>query len=263
MKPMTLEEKYHALRVNRTGDTPQAFMQTTRIVGEVKPDTTYQIVGQTLKPSHKPLHTPPPHTQIPPHTCLQGQWINPIHTDPHPSNILGDIGSFLATTNNTLTIPVAPTTPAHLAYYGAQHIYPHTSFQFETNTPLPLFQMTIGSDYITRYMLQQKHAGGIYIEYHDKPHFHMPLQPHAHGHLILGKKITPHLYHLSAFAIPYTTAIYTPPGTIHNDSFLVGSYLVAYTTTPHFSTVRLLTASKHILPVSIPDTSPSLSSIPS
>ncbi len=253
MAPMTLEEKYHSLRVHRRGDTPQAFMQTTRIVGEVNPHTVYQIAGHTLHPSHKPPSKPVQATQHPPHTCLQGQWIDPTHTSPHPSNILGDIGSFLATTHS-LTIPMAPTTPANLAYYGAQHICPHTPFQFETDTCLPLFEMTIGSDYITRYMLQQKHAGGIYIEYHDKPHFHMPLHPHAHGHLILGKKITPYLYHLSAFAIPYTTAIYTSPGTIHNDSFLVGRYLVAYTTTPHFSTVRLLTASKAILPVSIAGT---------
>ena len=79
----------------------------------------------------------------------------------------------------------------------------------------------------------------------------MPLDRETSGYLILGKKVKSYAYHLSAFAIPYACAIYTPPGIIHNDSFLVGRHAVIYAQTKNFSTVRLLDSKTTILPTQI------------
>ena len=44
---------------------------------------------------------------------------------------------------------------------------------------LPVCNVEIGRDYIKEYIM--KRAGGVYLEYHDRPHFHMPRDRHAGG----------------------------------------------------------------------------------
>lgn len=246
LMPMSLHTKYKTLMVNRQGNSSQAFMRTTGIIGEVDPSQSYQIVEENLVPTQqKPtrLHA---EAIVPHHCTLTGEWSHPTKDQTDPSSVLGDIGPFIAQ-NKKLDIPVAATQPETLSYYGAQLLHSGDTLQFESQVPLPLFSMEIGPDYIKDYMLQKEHANGIFLEYHDRPHFHMPLDTHASGHLILGKKIKEGLYHVSAFAIPFKHAIYTPPGVIHNDSFLVGRYAVVYSQTTNFSTVRLLDTNAHIL----------------
>lgn len=46
--------------------------------------------------------------------------------------------------------------------------------------------MNIGETYLEHYLKVPKLEGGTYIEYHDRPHFHLPLNRSASGHMILG-----------------------------------------------------------------------------
>ena len=103
---------------------------------------------------------------------------------------------------------------------------------------LPITVMNIGQNYAKHYLLHENKGGGSYLEYHDVPHFHMPLNEKSCGHIILGKIIND-ICHLSAFKIPYGYAIYIKPNVIHCDGFLVGDYLVVYTITDKYSTVLL------------------------
>lgn len=98
--------------------------------------------------------------------------------------------------------------------------------------------MEIGKKYVEGFLLNKDKGGGCYLEYHDTPHLHIPLNKDSKGYLILGK-FSKDEVHLSEFSIPYGYAIYTPSLTIHCDGFLVGHYMVLYTITPNYSTALL------------------------
>lgn len=241
--------KYQSLFVDRKGISDKAFMITRKIVDELYPNQSYQIQDYRLAPTAQPSSSWNTHIVVPNYCHLEGNWHHPKEAN-HPTNILGGIGSFLST-HDRLEIPLADTTPGNLAYYNARFIAPRRPFRLDVKEPLPLFDMEIGERYVEDYMMSNQHAGGVYLEYHTTPHFHMCLNPQSKGYLILGKKVSEGLYHISAFSIPCGSGIYTAPGTIHNDSFLVGRYLVVYTKTDQFSTVRLLGSNGAMLRVGV------------
>ncbi|MEM9738158.1 MAG: hypothetical protein AAF770_03665 [Bacteroidota bacterium] len=247
---INLKKKYQHLFVNRIGCTEQAFMKTKRIVMELQSGQAYKLDGQALLPTHSPSPYPIIHPRMPPHCILKGHWEVIHHNQDDASNILGDIQTFTAK-NQALSIPIAPTNYEMLAYYGARLLHQDESLLFDTHISLPLFEMSIGADYLKGYMLKKQYANGIFLEYHNRPHFHMPVKANASGYLILGKKIHEDTYYLSAFIIPFGSAIYLPPYVIHNDSLLVGSYYVLYAKADDFSTVRLLHPSQAMLNVKI------------
>jgi hypothetical protein len=84
-----------------------------------------------------------------------------------------------------------------------------------------------------------KAGGGFYIEHHNQPHFHMPMDEQAGGFYLLGKKVGTDRYRFTAFNIPFGSAVFTNNGTIHCDAGLVGNYLVGYTIAKEYSTVLL------------------------
>lgn len=247
---MNIKSQYKYLFVNRIGNIPTAFMKTTDIKKEIIPDKCYEKGKNDIFITDKPPTNFSSKISIPKHCILKGKWEHSKDTQKDKSNILGNIGSFISE-NDTLEIPIAHTKLETLAYYKAILINKGDCLKFQTKIPLPLFSMEIGKDYIKEYMLKEEHANGIFIEYHNLPHLHMPIDKHAKGYLILGKKIKNNIYHLSAFSIPYQSAIYTSPNVIHNDSFLIGKYYVIYSKTDSFSTVRLMNSKNKILKTKI------------
>jgi len=221
--------------VTRQGPTDNSQMQTLQIIGCIMPDTVYTIIPDHLE-STSENETPnicisdtPPYIQIP------NTWNTTILHDASNNNILGANGEFQVT--HDLVIPIAETTSEYLAFYHCKLVQHGDHINFNTTVPLPVTNMQIGTNYMKDYLLTSL-GGGCYLEYHDTPHFHMPLNEAANGYLILGK-IRDNYCLLSAFRIPYVYAIYTNPGVIHCDACLVGDYLVVYTITEHFSTVIL------------------------
>ncbi len=247
---MNKNSKYKDLYVNRKGNSVNSYMKTTDNVEEILPNQFYELIDNKILKTNNTSTNLSSKIITPDHCILKGEWTHPQKNQEDKSSILGDIGPFIAK-NETLEIPVAATSHETLNYYGAKLLNSGDIFKFDTKVHLPLFSMDIGQDYVEDYMLQKEHANGIFIEFHDRPHFHMPMNEHATGYLILGKKIKENIYHLSAFAIPFKSAIYTPPYVIHNDSFLIGKYYVVYSKTDDFSTVRLLDSSKNILDTKI------------
>ena len=122
-------------------------------------------------------------------------------------------------------------------------------FNFYTPKPIEITYIDVGKSYISDYIY--KYAGGAYIEYHNTPHIHMPLNSDCTGYLILGKKINTNTFRISAFNIPFGSALYIYPFVLHNDCFLVGNYLVAYTKTDVYSTVRLINQNNSMTDISI------------
>ena len=141
--------------------------------------------------------------------------------------------------SDVIKIPVLSANHEFLAYYHAKLYKQGDPILFESHCSLPVTVMDIGKNYIDAYIMNKNYANGVYLEYHDLPHFHMPLNKSSTGYLILGKFIGRKL-RLTAFTIPYGYSIYTSPYTIHNDCFLIGKYIVVYSLTNNYSTFRLL-----------------------
>jgi len=215
---------------------------------------------------------------------MQSPELCEVSTSDRNSNILGDYGRLEVAgllkneAAPVFDVAVAQTTHQNLAYYGATLLECGDTFQFNMtsashkNTTMAITLMSTGENYVQEFIMQvpdssgTSGAGGIYLEYHDLPHLHMPMNPEAGGYLLLAKKVElqhdesddmaspqdadpycdpAHVasqYHISAFTIPHGKAIYMGPNVIHNDCFLVGLYRVVYGATDKNSCVRLFDA---------------------
>ena len=100
---------------------------------------------------------------------------------------------------------------------------------FDQYFTLTLFEMYIDKNYVDEFIM--KKAGGVFIEKHDRPHYHIQLNEEAGGHVVIGKVVSDGVLVLSAFRIPYVSALYMQANVIHNDCFLTGLYGVVYSKT--------------------------------
>lgn len=233
------------LEVDRRGDADDAFMVTYEIVGHVAPGQAYRIAenaivaapeagGVSSRPAVK-NGVPPPHLR------LSGDWDDSVSVETEQANILGDVG-ILTLNTAEIVIPEAPCTAEMLGFYGGRLLAAGETFEIEANASLPVTRMEIGAGYADGYLHVASKGGGAYLEHHDRPHLHMPLDEEAAGYLILGRKDDSGDgadYLVSAFRIPYGSAVYTPPEVLHADPYLTGNYLVVYSVTENFSNAVL------------------------
>ena len=238
--PDEIKRDIPLLMVDRQSDTPDSYMITEKIVGAILPTKIYHLTLEGLIESEADFMGEPSesHNTVvePPLISVAGQWVHGDSADDRSANILGGFGT-LEIENDLLVIPAAQTNSDTLAYYGARLLDLGDEIVFDTSKALPICTMSIGENYRENYLLKEKLGGGFYLEYHDMPHFHMPLNDQARGYLILGKKADDGSYQLSAFNIPFGKAIYTPGNIIHDDALLIGKYQVVYSVTENFSTV--------------------------
>jgi hypothetical protein len=239
--PSHIIKQIDDLIVDRQGDKLNSHMKTTKIFNYVAPNLNYKITNDNLNITNNNLTKKDIREKIPNFTKLSGVWKNDIcsnnDTNNKNRNILGKDGVLLIDTQNvSLKIKTQIANDHVLKYYNAKLFKIGDTITFDTNIELPICTMNIGENYYSSYIMNKNLGGGFYLEYHDRPHFHLPLDKEAKGHLILGKKIND-VYHLTAFKIPYGYGIYTPPNVIHNDLMLIGNYLVIYSITKNFSTV--------------------------
>ncbi len=236
--PDDIQKTIDKLIVDRCGDDPQSYMRLEDIIGYVAPGARYRIEHDSfsnVSGDAMPAAAPVEADVSPPYVRLRGSWNPNENVDSSNANILGGLGT-LTLTQSDFAIPEAPSTAPALAFYGARMFEQGDLVAFETSQNLPVTILNIGPAYVKGYLHVEGKGGGSFIEYHDAPHFHMPLDRSASGHLLLGRSDGDD-YLLSAFRIPYENAIYTPPNTLHADPYLVGRYLVIYAVTENYSTV--------------------------
>ena len=223
------------LAVDRCGDDPRSYMVTEEAVGYVAPERCYRLRSDRLLASRRADVASLPEAVAPPHVRIRGVW-NPSETVGSASgNIFGGLGT-LTIERDELTIPAVPVSAPALAFYGARLLLAGDRLVFDTEHKLPVIITNFGSAYVTDYLHCEGKGSGAYIEYHDRPHLHMPLEDPARGFYLLGR-CDGDEYQLSAFSIPYRCAIYTPPNVLHADAYLVGRYLVVYAVPDNYSTV--------------------------
>lgn len=171
-------------------------------------------------------------SSCPGYNCL---WLGVFSDDDNEkndNNILGPNGKLVfKSEKNSIDIPV-------LDPYSECLIPIYDNIYLPGNKPIFQTIMDIGKNYVNDYILQPSYGNGIYLELHDTPHVHIPMDHSSSGHIIIGQFIDGKM-HLGAVSIPYGYGFYIPPYTIHNDCFLVGKYRVLYTVTEDYSTVLL------------------------
>ncbi len=240
------------LVVNRQGGDARAYMKIEDIKGHVEPGACYRLGRDSLtRIENGPGQAPVTRTSsdAPPHVRVRGQWSVDEDTAAGDANILGGYGR-LTLAQPSLRIPEAPATREALASYGGRLIEVGGAVTFETDANLPVTIVRIGEAYVEHYLKVAALGGGAFIEYHDRPHLHMPLDDASYGYLLFGRSEGDE-YLFSAFRVPFGYAIYTPPHALHADAYLVGRYLVVYSVTKNYSTVVFRTPDSRLIDVRV------------
>jgi len=225
---------YDDLFINRCGECTDSCMITTKFIGEIEPNKFYKIdLGGGLLLENRETFF----VKRPKRCVVNGDWNGCIQdvVETADSNILGTSCKFVLK-DDEINIPVI--TKYDLEYYGVELYDIGDVFQFKANTKLPFFEMYIGKNYVDEFIM--KKAGGVFIEKHDRPHYHIPLDEEAGGHVVIGKVASDGVLILSAFRIPYGSALYMPANVIHNDCFLTGRYGVVYSKTDNYLTTLMV-----------------------
>ena len=227
---MDLNCKYKDIMVNRHSDSLNSNMTTTKIVNEILPGKMYEITKDNLIVSDFEKSSIPIEDGENEYVVIKNNWIDAKNIYTKESNILGFSGKFITNTN-TIKIPISK----NYSFFGIKMFKKGDHLNFpDLKTNIPVSYMDVGINYIDEYIM--KKAGGVYLEYHDRPHFHMPLNADSKGYMIIGKVVDDDLL-LAAFNIPFGYALYTPENIVHNDCFLLGQYLVVYSKTKYYSNV--------------------------
>lgn len=237
--PEDIMQGLGVLLVNRQGTDSNAYMRTENIIGHAEHGKLYQLGWQGLTEIEDDgQEIQLPEAEEPPHAVLTGQWQQEVDLTTEDANILGGMGTYYLRNDDTgIQIPVAKCSPENLAYYDSQLVKVGETTRFDSTGNLPITITAVGKTYAQNYLMDPVKGGGTYLEVHDRPHFHMPVEEDAAGYLILGKQDKDGADRVSAFQIPYGYAVHMAPWAIHSDAYLTGRYLVIYSATPEFSTV--------------------------
>lgn len=271
-------ERFENIMIYREGDIGSK-METNHIVMILEPNKNYIFSeGKFISTDNFP-ETKIYKINKPPITTITGEWNNNkiikstslnnldklIHSEPNSnnmfefdsyymddssseeenitnkntfSNILGNNVKFNCDNNYYYFKPIIATNE-NVSYYNCKIIDEGETFNFDSPEIMALFNMNISFNYIKDYIMDESKGGGIYLEYHNLPHIHIPLNDNSSGYIILAKQKKSNIYDVSAFKIPYGKALYIPPNIIHNDCFLIGDYNVVYGKSTNYSTAIL------------------------
>lgn len=138
-------------------------------------------------------------------------------------NTFGKMGALLVPDN--FRIPQVVATEDNVKYYGLQLIKNGENLSVRSpEVDIVMMEYDYTSIYRDEFLLKEHGGGGIFVETHEFPHIHIPLNANCGGYIVIGKQIGDNLYHFTAFQIPFGCALYTPSNTIHGDGTLVGQY---------------------------------------
>ena len=237
------------LLFERSGHSPESNMSSWGLQAAVNSNKTYRLciyngLVEVSGPDSEVISLRPLHDIVSTscelpceiYAFVDATWHRNVTEDGVGNNILGGSGRFLS--DAVLRIPVVEATSSSLAYYGAQLLHVNDVIRFPIDR-YPIWGMSVGRRYVSDCLLTAK-GGGWYIEYHnDKPHFHMPLCSTCSGFYLLARAVSGG-YHMTAFSIPFGSAVYTAPGACHCDAGLVGGkYIVGYDISSDFSTANM------------------------
>ena len=134
-------------------------------------------------------------------------------------------------------LPTVIATNRTLAYYGA-------SLVDGKQSKVSLFyrhgiqDFTYENNYLEDYVLAESAMGGAGVEKHAFTHLDCPFDADS-GRFILGKMQGNEL-HLTAFKVPTRETLYVPPGTIHSNDYLRGTWRTMLSDEANINHVQLV-----------------------
>ena len=124
-------------------------------------------------------------------------------------------------------IPVITATTRNVRHYGLTLFEQNAVIQFDSpEYALVLARYQYASNYRRDFLTLEQGGGGYFVERHNFPHLHAPLQPDCDGCMLVGQQTGLDSYEFTGFRIPYGTALYTPPDVIHGDGCIVGEHAI-------------------------------------
>lgn len=219
--------------VHRTSKKGVPLMTATDVVDVIPPGGTLNIQALLNTPTLKASSF---NQTYPREIFIKGKWYTAkekcVNTAKN-ANTFGASGTFeVLDTPAVIEVPTLDARfihPEALEYFGAKLIPIHSKIQkFNTSAyPLPLVVYSVSPSYVKEYLFNKEKGGGAFIERHTPPHLWAPLHPSCEGALILGKYHGKNKYSLIGLTIPFGYGIIIKENTLHSDSFLKGSYLMA------------------------------------
>jgi hypothetical protein len=240
-------DQYNNIFINRVGKTYDSFMKTIKLVDIIEPYSKITFTNNKLILNDKESNIENPKELNINSIEINGNFIESFLDEETNNNILGKNYYFVTNINNII-IPETITTPEALDFFGCKLIKNNDIFNLNYDKELPLFEVSIGKNYVNGYLLQKNYGNGFYIEKHNTPHYHQPLNEESSGYLIIGLILNNNLI-LTKFKISYGYAVYMSPNTLHCDAFLIGDYNVVYTKTPDYSTYLFIDIHNNIVNV--------------
>ncbi len=141
------------------------------------------------------------------------------------ANLFAGMGVILVPGN--LRIPVLTANKKNVQFYGLKLIANQEKFLVSSQQcPIVLMEYNYKHNYRKDFLLQEQGGGGFYIEKHQFPHIHIPLEDSSGGYILVGKQHSATSFSFTAFHIPFGYALYTPSGAIHGDGTLIGRYAI-------------------------------------
>jgi hypothetical protein len=232
---MELNDKYRNIFVDR-GTNAENSMKTVNVLKEI-PSGNYVFENKTIVKCSSLQNKNNNYKSIIKYNynCnLIGLWQNDQNSSKviDEMNVLGFSGEF-KTSQISLIISKIKALQENLDFFGVKILKNGDIFKFETPQTMALTQMTVGKHYVEETLMKNS---GFYLESHDLPHLHIPLNSNSNGYIIFAKKMSAKKYVVNAVKIPVGCAIYTPPNVLHCDAFLIGDFKVCYGVTKNYST---------------------------
>jgi|LakMenEpi03Aug12_release.lakeMendotaPanAssembly.Ray.scaffolds.fasta_scaffold378635_1 hypothetical protein len=234
-----ITNRYNELFVSRKGVSDEAYMITKELITIFPIDCSLVLDKNNIITTNKPNYINIPKMlspEIPNFTMVEGYFHNSANmtTTILTNNILGNNSIFYTKVHN-IQIPIISFSDQLLEFFGCKVINNGDVFSIDNKKEMPFFKVLIGKNYKNDYLLKEGLGDGFYIEKHDTPHIHQPVNINSNGFIVLAKRLE-NLLLLSKIKIPFGKALYIPANVYHNDSLLIGEYNVLYTKTDNYQT---------------------------
>ena len=206
-------------------DKSRVAMSTDAGMAFVEQGASTWIIDSTSKTGIKPYDHPPPHVAV------HANWYSATTALKEnikvvaggSGNTFGAMGALLVP--DGFTIPTVMASKENVRYYGLQLVKNGETLTVHSDqVDVVMMKYDYSSIYKKDFLMKRRGGGGIFVEYHNFPHIHIPLSDKCGGYIVIGKAIEPEEFHFTAYQIPHGHALYTPANTIHGDGTLVGEY---------------------------------------
>lgn len=142
------------------------------------------------------------------------------------ANVFAGLGAILVPEG--FKIPAVMATPENVKFYGISLLKKGESFTLSSSEyDMALVEYEYKKNYRDDFLTQTEGGGGFFVERHNFPHLHVPLDEGCGGYIIIGKQMSDTVFAFTAFQIPHEHGFYIPANTIHGDGTLVGNHAIS------------------------------------